>query len=212
MSSSAQIAANIANAQHSTGPTSFEGKTRSAENARKFGFYSKQAVLLSDEDHFHFDCIWRNLRIRPTTPNHRRTHPGRTNHPRHLEYSKVQPHRSQTRPYRRCRPFALSIQNYRPHPRIPPSHRTQLTQITQRIPPREIGNSTRKTNFAKRTPIPPRPCSSSQATTPAKSRRPTSDPRQKSAATTFAPAIQAENTNNAACKTSPMSKAELKII
>ena len=35
----------------------FEGKTRSAENARKFGFYSKQAVLLSDEDHFHFDCI-----------------------------------------------------------------------------------------------------------------------------------------------------------
>ena len=35
----------------------FEGKTRSAENARKFGFYSKQAVLLTDEDHFHFDCI-----------------------------------------------------------------------------------------------------------------------------------------------------------
>ena len=57
MTSSAQINANVANAQYSTGPTSFEGKTRSAENARKFGFYSKQAVLLSDEDHFHFDCI-----------------------------------------------------------------------------------------------------------------------------------------------------------
>ena len=46
MTSAAQIAANLANAQHSTGPTTFEGKTRSAENARKFGFYSKQAVLL----------------------------------------------------------------------------------------------------------------------------------------------------------------------
>ena len=57
MTSAAQIAANIANAQHSTGPTTFEGKARSAENARKFGFYSKQAVLLTDEDHFHFDCI-----------------------------------------------------------------------------------------------------------------------------------------------------------
>ena len=57
MTSAAQIAANIANSQHSTGPATFEGKARSAENARKFGFYSKQAVLLSDEDHFHFDCI-----------------------------------------------------------------------------------------------------------------------------------------------------------
>ena len=57
MTSAAQIAANIANAQHSTGPTTVEGKARSAENARKFGFYSKQAVLLTDEDHFHFDCI-----------------------------------------------------------------------------------------------------------------------------------------------------------
>ena len=57
MTSAAQIAANIANAHHSTGPTTFEGKARSAENARKFGFYSKQAVLLTDEDHFHFDCI-----------------------------------------------------------------------------------------------------------------------------------------------------------
>ena len=46
MTSAAQIAANIVNAQPSTGPTTFEGKTRSAENARKFGFYSKQAVLL----------------------------------------------------------------------------------------------------------------------------------------------------------------------
>ena len=63
MTSAAQIAANIANAQHSTGPTTFEGKTRSAENARKFGFYSKQAVLLTDEDHFHFDCICDNFEI-----------------------------------------------------------------------------------------------------------------------------------------------------
>ncbi len=38
MTSSAPIPANISKAQ-------------------KFGFYAKQAVLLTDEDHFHFECI-----------------------------------------------------------------------------------------------------------------------------------------------------------
>ena len=57
MTSASQISANIANAQHSTGPVTAQGKTHSAANALKFGFYAKQAVLLTDEDHFHFDCI-----------------------------------------------------------------------------------------------------------------------------------------------------------
>ena len=57
MTSAAQVSANIANAQHSTGPVTAQGKTRSAANSLKFGFYAKQAVLLTDDDHFHFDCI-----------------------------------------------------------------------------------------------------------------------------------------------------------
>ena len=57
MTSAAQVSANIANAQHSTGPVTAQGKTRSAANSLKFGFYAKQAVLLTDDDHFHFKCI-----------------------------------------------------------------------------------------------------------------------------------------------------------
>ena len=38
MTSSAPISANMSKAQ-------------------KFGFYAKQAVLLTDDDHFHFECI-----------------------------------------------------------------------------------------------------------------------------------------------------------
>ena len=57
MTSAAQVSANIANAQHSTGPVTAQGKTRSAANSLKFGFYAKQAVLLTDDDHFHFECI-----------------------------------------------------------------------------------------------------------------------------------------------------------
>ena len=50
MSTEAQIIANTANAQFSTGPITPDGKARSAANAIKYGFYAKQAVLLSEED------------------------------------------------------------------------------------------------------------------------------------------------------------------
>ena len=50
-----QITANIANAKLSTGPVTPEGKTRSAANATSHGFYVKQAVLLSEEDHDRLD-------------------------------------------------------------------------------------------------------------------------------------------------------------
>ena len=49
MASSAQIAANIANAQHSTGPRTEAGKAASSQNAMKHGFNS-QTVLLPGED------------------------------------------------------------------------------------------------------------------------------------------------------------------
>ena len=57
MATEAQITANTANAQLSTGPISPEGKTRSATNATKFGFYAKQAVLLTEEDHQAFEAL-----------------------------------------------------------------------------------------------------------------------------------------------------------
>ena len=57
MASAAQFTANIANARHSTGPVTTLGKARSASNATKFGFYSKQAVLLTDDDHMEFDAL-----------------------------------------------------------------------------------------------------------------------------------------------------------
>ena len=57
MTSSAQIAANIANAQHSTGPVTSEGKARAAANSLKLGIYAQQAVLLSDEDRSAFATL-----------------------------------------------------------------------------------------------------------------------------------------------------------
>ncbi len=57
MASAAQITANIANAQHSTGPVTGQGKARSSANSIKFGFYSKQAVLLTAEDHQEFQSL-----------------------------------------------------------------------------------------------------------------------------------------------------------
>ena len=57
MASLAQITANTANAQHSTGPTTAQGKVRSAANATKHGFYAKQAVLLTESDHRDFDAL-----------------------------------------------------------------------------------------------------------------------------------------------------------
>ena len=57
MTTEAQIVANTANAQLSTGPITPEGKAHSAMNATKLGFYAKQAVLLTEEDHQAFEAL-----------------------------------------------------------------------------------------------------------------------------------------------------------
>ncbi len=57
MATEAQIVANTANAQLSTGPITPEGKAHSAINAIKLGFYAKQAVLLTEEDHQAFEAL-----------------------------------------------------------------------------------------------------------------------------------------------------------
>ena len=49
MASQAQLAANTANAQHSTGPRTAEGKTVAAQNSRKHGLTSKDLVIALDE-------------------------------------------------------------------------------------------------------------------------------------------------------------------
>jgi hypothetical protein len=54
MSSDAQIAANIENARHSTGPRTEEGKARSSQNALKHGLTSNKSLLLPDEDEEEF--------------------------------------------------------------------------------------------------------------------------------------------------------------
>ena len=43
--SSAQLAANAANAQHSTGPRTSEGKNRSSQNASKHGLTAREVVI-----------------------------------------------------------------------------------------------------------------------------------------------------------------------
>ena len=57
MSTDAQIIANTTNAQLSKGPVTPEGKARSATNATKLGFYAKQAVLITEEDHRAFESL-----------------------------------------------------------------------------------------------------------------------------------------------------------
>ena len=57
MSSAAQIEANQANAQSSTGPRTHEGKAASAINATKHGCFSKHAVLLNENDHRQFESL-----------------------------------------------------------------------------------------------------------------------------------------------------------
>jgi len=50
MSTAAQIAANQANAQHSTGPKTDAGKSATAQNARKHGLSSKSFVILPGQE------------------------------------------------------------------------------------------------------------------------------------------------------------------
>ncbi|WP_321469950.1 hypothetical protein [uncultured Paludibaculum sp.] len=61
MASPAQFAANRANAQRSTGPTSPEGKARSARNARSHGLTSTK-LEISESDRPVFDRLEANLR------------------------------------------------------------------------------------------------------------------------------------------------------
>ncbi len=49
MSSAAQLAANAANAQHSTGPRTPEGKARSSQNATQHGLTSTRLIVREDE-------------------------------------------------------------------------------------------------------------------------------------------------------------------
>ena len=70
MSTTAQIEANQANSQLSTGPITPEGKGRSSANATKLGLYAKQAVLLTAEDHQEFATLTAAyaFELRPFTP------------------------------------------------------------------------------------------------------------------------------------------------
>lgn len=56
MSSAAQLLANQANARCSTGPTSIDGKARSARNALRHGFRS-QTVLLPGDDESEYQAL-----------------------------------------------------------------------------------------------------------------------------------------------------------
>ena len=57
MSTPAQLTANQANAQSSTGPRTTEGKAASSANATKHGFYGKHAVLLNDQERTQFESL-----------------------------------------------------------------------------------------------------------------------------------------------------------
>lgn len=62
-----QILANQANAQHSTGPRTEEGKARVSQNARKHGF-TAQTLHVPEEQKVEFDILFSGLLedIRPT--------------------------------------------------------------------------------------------------------------------------------------------------
>jgi hypothetical protein len=63
MSSAAQVLANQANAQLSTGPVSVQGKARSAQNARRHGF-TAQHLNITPEDRAEFTELEGALRLR----------------------------------------------------------------------------------------------------------------------------------------------------
>jgi hypothetical protein len=57
--SPAQLAANTANAQHSTGPRTPEGKTRSSQNASKHGLTAREVIIAAGEQE-EFDDLLAN--------------------------------------------------------------------------------------------------------------------------------------------------------
>ncbi|QOY87997.1 hypothetical protein [Paludibaculum fermentans] len=63
MSSAAQVLANQANAQLSTGPVSFDGKARSAQNARRHGLTARH-LNITFEDRAEFTELEAALRLR----------------------------------------------------------------------------------------------------------------------------------------------------
>jgi hypothetical protein len=60
MASSAQLAANQANAQHSTGPSTAEGKARVSQNALRHGLTARHLVIRDDE-HEEFAALQDSL-------------------------------------------------------------------------------------------------------------------------------------------------------
>ena len=71
MASSAQIAANRANAQRSTGPTSPEGKARAASNSFKHGLYAPKHFQVYNADPNYTATLIHNLsdEFQPVTPS-----------------------------------------------------------------------------------------------------------------------------------------------
>jgi hypothetical protein len=69
--SEAQLAANRANAQHSTGPRSAEGKARAAANALKHGLRAHNLYLLRNESPDELEALRQSLtaEFRPHTPS-----------------------------------------------------------------------------------------------------------------------------------------------
>jgi hypothetical protein len=55
-----QLAANRANAQHSTGPTSLEGRKRSSQNALRHGV-TAQTTIMTEEDRIRHDDFCANM-------------------------------------------------------------------------------------------------------------------------------------------------------
>ena len=69
MSTAAQIAANVQNAQASTGPKTPEGKAKVSLNAVKFAFNGRH-IILPNEDPADFEALGRRIsnEHRPSTP------------------------------------------------------------------------------------------------------------------------------------------------
>ncbi len=69
MATTAQVLANQANAQHSTGPVTPEGKAQASQNASAFGLFSASAFIRPDEEDLYeeFRAAW-NARLVPDGP------------------------------------------------------------------------------------------------------------------------------------------------